>query len=301
MKRCLLWGNGVGFKENYYLLKYHETLKNIEIVGITSKDIFYKSFYGYKFYRKDSIKELEFDYLIIMSMVSETIESIKKDASVLGIDDSKIMPIRVMQLYGFDFEKYEKIQSNIPTIFAPNCWGGVLFHSMNLKFNSPFINMFELHEDYIKFLKNPKHYLQSDLKFIEMRYEPAIKRNYPIAQCGDINLYFNHYTSFEEANACWKRRKKRVNWDNIIVMFYDQDENLVKEFLNLPYDNKLCFTTCNIDNEAVVSVKFDESEVGRQFFTFVNGTANGTNCLDLFELLLNKKVRLADGVIFEKD
>lgn len=71
--------------------------------------------------------------------------------------------------------------------------------------------------------------------------------------------------------------------------------------MNLPYDNKLCFTTCNIDNEAVVSVKFDESEVGRQFFTFVNGTANGTNCLDLFELLLNKKVRLADGVIFEKD
>ena len=81
-------------------------------------------------------------------------------------------------------------------------------------------------------------------------------------------------------------------------MFYDQDENLVKEFLNLPYDNKLCFTTCNIDNEAVVSVKFDESEVGRPFFTFVNGT---NLCLDLFELLLNKKIRLADGVIFEKD
>ena len=80
-----------------------------------------------------------------------------------------------MQLYGFDFEKYEKIQSNIPTIFAPNCWGGVIFHSMNLKFNSPFINMFELPEDYIKFLKNPKHYLQSDLKFIEMRYEPVFR------------------------------------------------------------------------------------------------------------------------------
>ena len=78
--------------------------------------------------------------------------------------------------------------------------------------------MYESTEDYLKFLSDPKRYIAEDLELVEMGYNETLKINFPIAKCGDILLNFNHYESFETANECWERRKKRIDWDNLFVM-----------------------------------------------------------------------------------
>lgn len=88
-------------------------------------------------------------------------------------------------------------------------WGG--------QFLSPTINMWETQRDFIKLAVNPKYYMEQPLVFIDTD-EPT-----PVAQCGDILLHFNHHKTAEEAERDWNRRKQRINYDNIYIIFYYRD------------------------------------------------------------------------------
>jgi len=290
MKRCLIWGTGIVFKNNIRLIQYYEKIKKIKVIGVTSNESYYDSILCYSFIEKCNIDIKSFDILIIMAK-GKTLLKIRKEAIEIGIDEEKIIPVYVMALPGFEFDKYSCIKKNVPTIFAPNCWGGITYNSLGLPFKSPFINMFENHADYIKFLKNPKYYISCPLEFKEMQYDSIIKRVYPVVKCGDIFLYFNHYLSFHEAMDCWNRRKERIDWNNIIVMFYDEDKNRVNEFYRLPYENKICFVPYPSDNEGVIAIDYKKKCPNKPFWQIVNGTASGSNLYyDVFELLLCNKV-----------
>lgn len=290
MRKCLIWGTGITFINNWKSIQYYEVLKEIEVIGITSNELYYDTVLSYKFFEKNEIHELEFDYLIVAAE-GKALHSIINEAINVGIDEGIVVPIKVMALPGFDFNKYIRIKRNIPTIFSPSCWGGIIYNILALPFMSPLINMFESHDDYLKFLNNPKYYFECPLELAEHRYQPLLKRTYPVARCGDILLYFNHYYSFEEANECWNRRKNRVNWENIIVMFFDEDKKNVENFLNLQYDNKICITPFHFENKDVVSIEYKKYCPNKEFWQIVNGTATGENWYyDVFELLSNYKI-----------
>jgi len=70
-------------------------------------------------------------------------------------------------LIGFEIDKYRKLKSDPPTIFCPNCWGGITYHQLGLRFESPIINMFFYPNDYLRFLQSPKHYINCELVFKE--------------------------------------------------------------------------------------------------------------------------------------
>lgn len=127
------------------------------------------------------------------------------------------------------------------SLFASNCNGCVLLHDLGQKFNSPFVNLFLDADDYLKFLKNPHHYLGCcEFTFIR---EDGIE--YPLAMLGDIKVHFVHYATAEDAVQKWNERKQRINWDNLFIMMTDRDgctyEHL-EQFDNLPYNNKVVFT-----------------------------------------------------------
>ena len=126
------------------------------------------------------------------------------------------------------------------TIFSSNCIGGVIASELHVQFNTPFVNLWLYPDDYIKFLKEPKKYLNYKLYFCK---EKGI--DYPIGILKDIKIYFYHYNDETEALKAWDRRKKRINFDNLYIIFTDRDgctyKNL-KEFDNLPYNNKVVFT-----------------------------------------------------------
>lgn len=140
------------------------------------------------------------------------------------------------------------------TIISNNCWGGIVYKYYDLEYLSPTIGVFFFAEDYIKFLKNLKNYLEKELNFIEMHesnYFQELKRqkineDVIIAQIEDIEIIFLHYSTKEEALEKWKRRKERIQWDKLIIKFNDQNlcnYELIKKFDDLEFKNKLCFTS----------------------------------------------------------
>ena len=124
--------------------------------------------------------------------------------------------------------------------FASNCNGGCICHDLGLQFRSPFVNLYLNAEDYIKFLENPKEYLDTPLEFLR-----DSGKTYPVGILKDITLHFVHYDSPKEAYDAWQRRKERIDWENLFVLMTDKDgctEELLKQFDALHYRNKAVFT-----------------------------------------------------------
>lgn len=146
------------------------------------------------------------------------------------------------------------------TIISNNCWGGFVYQSYNLPYQTPTIGMFFMAKDYIKFITNIHKYLAID-KFEEVAPEnskwyqllcnkPNFGR-YPIAKLDDIELHLLHYSSVDEAEKKWNQRKKRIDFSNIIFKFSemnDCEESDIVDFQNINYKNKICFISANYEN-----------------------------------------------------
>lgn len=84
-------------------------------------------------------------------------------------------------------------------------------------------------------------YINQEISFVQS------DRKYPVgklcSEYDEILIHFLHYSSEQEALEAWKRRCKRINWDNIFVLCCDEDltyEEIV-EFDRLEYKNKIIF------------------------------------------------------------
>lgn len=110
----------------------------------------------------------------------------------------------------------EKLKCNDFTIISQNCIGGVFYHDMGLKFQSPTINLYFRAADFVKFVLNLKEYLSMPLIM-------SWGEKYPIGRLGDIKIYFMHYQTCTEAIDAWEKRKKRVQWDKIVVLSTDRE------------------------------------------------------------------------------
>ncbi len=126
------------------------------------------------------------------------------------------------------------------SLIASNCNGASILNDLGQRFNSPFVNLWMKPGEFIKFLSNLNYYLSCELLFVK---EESI--SYPIGLLADIRIYFQHYNSEELAKKKWDDRKKRINFDNLFILFTDRDgcsyQNLL-DFDNLPYKNKIVFT-----------------------------------------------------------
>lgn len=141
------------------------------------------------------------------------------------------------------------------TIISNNCFGGTVYEWYNLPKQSPTVGCFFVSEDYIKFISSFTNYIQSELKLINITQSKhiAFYKSLPTYNdslfCGVLNdeveLVFLHYSTREQIINKWNRRIKRINYENIIFKFNDQNEFESKyfdEFISLPYKNKLFFT-----------------------------------------------------------
>ena len=135
--------------------------------------------------------------------------------------------------------KRKKLKNKNPTVFSSNCNGAMILHDMQCRYNSPFVNLFIGAEDFLKFLKSPEDYLNTE------PVEISSDMPFPVGRVKDITVYFMHYKSFDEARLKWVERSKRVDMDNLFIMMTDKNgckENHIAEFDKLPYKNKVIFT-----------------------------------------------------------
>lgn len=175
-----------------------------------------------------------------------------------------------------------------PTIIASNCNGGFIAHDLNLRFNSPFVNLFLTPKDFIRYLKNIEFYQQQNLTFVQT------EKAYPVAKLADITLYLMHYHSEQEAEQKWNERTKRIDLNNLFVMMTERDgceyQDLI-EFDALPFKNKVVFTHKNYPKikSAVYIQGFENSAMIGDIFEYTG--LNGKRYYDQFDYVswLNKR------------
>lgn len=273
MYKCLLWGAGKEFASNTQLIKFYEQRREIEVVGITSNEKIYSNVLGWCFIPKNYISDYSIDVVVVM--MEEPDASVYEEIYNSGFGYENVLNVKVLTIPEFTFERYLRIKANPPTIFSPMCWGGVTYHSLCMRFESPFINMFLFEDDYMKFLDSPKSFIECDLKFKKTGWNEIMKKEYPVADCDGIELHFNHYDSFEEARNIWEKRKQRINWDNILVMMFTDSQQTADEFLKKHYLKKILFTSFEINDKNAVYLNLDNYSYGTDLWTAVNDIAKG--------------------------
>lgn len=135
----------------------------------------------------------------------------------------------------------KKIKNKNVSIIASDCLGGCISHTLGLRFNSPFVNLWLYPKDFIRYCSNIKHYMFCELQFLsqqQVRDKFGLSVNYPVALLDDITIFFMHYHTEDEAKKKWEERTKRINLDNVRLILTERDgcskEDLI-EFSRLPY------------------------------------------------------------------
>ncbi len=169
------------------------------------------------------------------------------------------------------YKNRQQLKSTGFTIISNNCWGGNIYQKFGLKYTTPTIGLFILGHDFVKFCSDLEGYLKKELEFIrweESSYYYELKNNapYPVARLGDVEIYFMHYKTEEEAREKWNRRLKRVNPEHILFKLSQRDycsKEDIEKFMELPIESKICFAYERVDG--VVYVPELKGLVGDEF------------------------------------
>ena len=137
----------------------------------------------------------------------------------------------------------KRLKNKSVSIVSNNCIGGILYHDLGLKFNSPTINTLIYGDEFIEFINNLKEYIDCELVYDETSKE------YPIGILSSIDkksihIHFLHNNTFEEAKSNWDRRKGRIDYNNLFIIyehFNKFDNSIIEEFDKINYP-KVVFT-----------------------------------------------------------
>ena len=163
--------------------------------------------------------------------------------------------------------KNKKISKNL-TILSNTCIGGKLYNDYHEKLLSPTVDLYILPHDFVKFCNNLEHYL--DLELIE-DFNEHIPSNFISTKLGDINIYFSHSNyDFQYSKLKWNERKKRINFNNIVVICTDRnticcnlhkcDKNVIEQFKKIPY-KKIMFCIDDYNDESIAYLKSFKDEI----------------------------------------
>ena len=150
--------------------------------------------------------------------------------------------------------KRNKLKRTEFTIVSNNCWGGVCYEHYGLIKQSPTIGMYFYPDDYLKLISNVKHYFSTEMRIIsaeESKHYAELERDnacmYYIGVIDDIEAVLVHYKNSDLAVEKWKRRCSRVNYDNLLFKFCQQNgctETQLEMFDNMELPgNKFMFVT----------------------------------------------------------
>lgn len=209
----------------------------------------------------------------------------------------KLLSERIVCIPGFTLEKYRKLQRSHLSIFSINCFGGHISHIFGMPFLSPFVNLMLLEQDFIKFLREPRFYMEKELDFkTYVKTSNKATDGYPLFGLGDIQLRMLHYKEADDALTKWNNRKHRINWLNLFVIMYTANKEILQQFDALPYDKKVCCVPFKSD---VPSAWYINPEIDKRAYDFNNKVVHfglgDPFYYDPFDMLLyGKKTQLID-------
>lgn len=128
-----------------------------------------------------------------------------------------------------------KLMSSGVTLISQNCIGGVFYHDMGMRFDSPTIDLFFSGDDFVRFVLNLDYYIHQELNI-------KWTDTYPVGNLDDVTVHFMHYENCEDAQAKWNARKARIDWDHIVVLCTDMEgfaEDVQKKWDQISYPKVL--------------------------------------------------------------
>lgn len=180
----------------------------------------------------------------------------------------------------------KRLSSTDFSIISNNCWGSFIYQKYGLKYTSPTAGLYLLGHDFVKLAANWEHYFAQKLVFISWEkssYYPQIctAKPYPVAKLDDIEIYFMHYQTEQEAAKKWYRRVERINPEHMIFKLSQREgcsKQDVEKFMSLPLKYKICFAYDDVpgvihipelrewigDEQPIVEQYFDECKILNQ-------------------------------------
>lgn len=163
--------------------------------------------------------------------------------------------IQKKQITIFNLRNKRRLNVSDFTIICNDCIGGKIYHQLGLAFKSPTINLFFDDHSFLLFANNIEYYFSQPME------EVKSKKQFPQGCIDNIYINFNHYKTYDEAKESWNKRKERVIYDKIFVIWDATNSNrlskkdielfnsipypkiaLIKEDIGLPFNN-CCFIT----------------------------------------------------------
>lgn len=284
--KVIIYGLGEQYNKNVNVIKYHELIRSFKVVGVTAKwTPAYTVLDGYPVIRRELLKDISFDFIVVMSDLH--FNDIVEDLIEEGIDRNCIITYRVLQIPELDFQRYVEFKNSRISIISNNCWGGVAYRTLGLECLSPFKNLSLQNEDYLKMIANFQYYMKCELKFCEYAYNTNSHKYYPVMCLDDVKVHCNQDTNADDAAEKWNRRRKKLNYDNLLVEMYTEDRDIMERFLGVDgYEHKICFVPFDVDKENVYPLYLYPGQ--DKFWETVNSNAgNGANslCYNLLNLL----------------
>ena len=143
----------------------------------------------------------------------------------------------VLKMWRYPLCKYyqSKLKLRDFTIISSDCIGGCLYHDLGLQFNTPTINLTIPRS--MEFFEALTYYMQ--INPVPNGYS---SKGAPVMLLDDLEIVGVHYQDHNELINKWNERKKRINWDRIVIMTSSRFVRTAEEqerFAKLPYHKVL--------------------------------------------------------------
>ncbi len=155
---------------------------------------------------------------------------------------------RILDKYFSSLQRSKLIDKDF-SIICNNCIAGGIYHKLGIEYSTPTVGLFFFSSDYMKFLENLDVYINQPIRFrgASVHHEANKLRKikpYPIGVLGgDVEVQFMHYKDEVEAEEKWSRRRKRINFGNLFIIYSDAEEDFEPEYAlkyqKLPFEHKI--------------------------------------------------------------
>lgn len=172
---------------------------------------------------------------------------------------------KIIRKIGYTFhvrKMRKKLLNKDFTLISQNCLGGVIYHMLGMQFTSPTINMFIEDENFIKLVKNLKYYMAIPAEPLTDKYIDPINSSiiYPKIKIDDIEICCLHFKDCKDAVDAWEKRRKRINFNNILVIANSwnmhENEKHINNILDTGY-RTICFTYGDFHFDNCLKLKGD--------------------------------------------
>jgi uncharacterized protein (DUF1919 family) len=113
----------------------------------------------------------------------------------------------------------DRLEDERFTLVSNDCWGAEVYRHLRLSYTTPFVGLFVPAPDYLMMLSDLERWVHAPMRFVERsRYPEYGEPPYPVARLdGEVELHFVHHTDPATAEATWRRRAERMDFDRLVV------------------------------------------------------------------------------------